>query len=228
MSNTRARRPSNAVSSPGAQRQDDDLLGLSGRRVPSPAELCEIARQSPDQHTPWEAAFHEAGHVVAHMGVGGAPLVVWLADGELAGRTVFSHGPTFSRTLPAIRRDRAVILAAGDCAWGIALGQAEAPEDWAGQVVGALGDPENTDMEKLAQLIPRQVTCAEAKQWLAGARADAGRILEDRWDDVQLVAAELHARRHLEREDLRALGLAERTHVHDLEGTLRARRCARS
>ena len=182
--------------------------------APGPVELCRITPRSRHRITPWESAFHEAGHVVAHMAVGGAPRAAWLSSGcRLAGRPVVSLEYAFSRTRPHLGWRCAVILAAGERAEEMARGQGGDPDDWVLNVLETMDYPESTDISKLAPLIPKETTYTGTEEWLAAVYACAGRILEDRWGDVRLVAAELHARRRLGREDLAALGLAERTHV---------------
>lgn len=180
---------------------------------PSPNELLEAAKASPQAFTEWEVAFHEAGHVVVEVATGSFPDEVWLnLDGargdDHAGRTrsrsylgaeVWATEPLLEPTAERA----AVTLFAGDLATAIAIGHRIDLGEVVWQVLDG-DDHESTDSAALRRLVSH-LSDAAAESWLEARAAEAEAILRDRWADVERVAAELVEHRRLDREALQDL-----------------------
>ena len=76
--------------------------------IPDPAMIRASVQTSPNGHTPWEIAFHEAGHVIAEVALlRSVPDVCYLnddpADITHEGRTISPLPPSTGGTAPASR-----------------------------------------------------------------------------------------------------------------------------
>lgn len=187
-------------------------------KIPSTDDFRAMFDANPDEVTPWEAAFHEAGHVIVGVALGSFPSVAYLnedaEDPSHAGRTTWRDfiGVVPLNSWPA-RTDRllvaaftarttefATVVAAGQVALYIACGLSIEPDDMA--VVVEPGVAEDSDGQTLAWLAGR---ARNPWEWATDCHREAERILRATWDWVQIVAAALMERRRLEEEDLREL-----------------------
>ena len=138
-----------------------------------------------------QAAVHEAGHIVLMQWVGLLPpaaTITATSDGRVTGEAHWPARETFAQ-LPDPGPDESGVLAATAAAVfhaGIAAELIESGAPWAGPI----HYPDATDYQRAAEMLRPAFGC-HASGAHAYARQVALHVLQLRWADVQVVAAEL-------------------------------------